>query len=347
MYLTGLSFTRFIAAIGIVFFHFGNNVPLFKMNLISNFVKYANLGVSYFFLLSGFIMVIAYQKSNFLNSEERKKYWYNRFIRIYPAYFVALFLFIVIGIKFNNLYLSISTLIANLLLLQAWFLELSLSLNFTGWSLSVEMVFYLLFPFLYIRIKKLSNSYLLLLLGFIWLLNSCVHILLLHFENVFSHYFVFYNPLLHLSTFVFGICLGFIYLRNMLPDFLLSKICLSMVLLIVFFLIGSNSFILNYSHNGFLIPLFSVVIVVLANSKNNIINNKFANYLGHISFGIYIYQLPVKTIYIYLFNIDNLNSNTVFLGFIAFLICFSSFSFSFFENPINKFLKENFNKKDI
>ena len=83
-----LTFTRFIAAISIVIFHYAKDVPPFNFDVISFLFNQANLGVSYFFILSGFVMIIAYgQKKNisFLS------YMQKRFARIYPVTFLAAF----------------------------------------------------------------------------------------------------------------------------------------------------------------------------------------------------------------------------------------------------------------
>ncbi|MDW5290748.1 hypothetical protein [Formosa sp. PL04] len=60
MRLEQITFTRFLAAISIVIFHHGKNIFPFNQEGVSFIIKQANIGVSYFFILSGFVMVIAY-----------------------------------------------------------------------------------------------------------------------------------------------------------------------------------------------------------------------------------------------------------------------------------------------
>lgn len=43
-----LTFTRFIAALSIVVYHFGDIYPPFNSSILAPIVKNANLGVSYF-----------------------------------------------------------------------------------------------------------------------------------------------------------------------------------------------------------------------------------------------------------------------------------------------------------
>ena len=143
MRIEQLNFTRFIAAISIVIYHYGKEVSIFYNDYTSFIFRQANVGVSYFFILSGFIMIIAYgtrEKINFL------KYLNNRFARIYPVYLLAILL--ILGIKlFKNI--DKIDLILNLSMLQSWIHNKALTLNYPGWSLSVELFFYLTFPLLF------------------------------------------------------------------------------------------------------------------------------------------------------------------------------------------------------
>src|SRR6187402_655450 len=91
MNIPQLTFTRFIAAICIVILHFGMLVYPFSEPYIFPFVRHLDSLVSYFFVLSGFILVIA-NSSATKNAQtlDKKKFWINRFARIYPVYLVAL-----------------------------------------------------------------------------------------------------------------------------------------------------------------------------------------------------------------------------------------------------------------
>jgi peptidoglycan/LPS O-acetylase OafA/YrhL len=60
--ITQITFTRFVAALAIVISHFNKDVFLYKIPYLSEVFLRANVGVSYFFILSGFIMIIAYHK---------------------------------------------------------------------------------------------------------------------------------------------------------------------------------------------------------------------------------------------------------------------------------------------
>lgn len=97
-----LTFTRFIAAILIVILHFGG-IFKGKISFIDDIWEHFNLGVSYFYVLSGFVMIVAYKNLEKINS---KKYYINRLARIYPLHILSMLLvifFILLEIINNNI----------------------------------------------------------------------------------------------------------------------------------------------------------------------------------------------------------------------------------------------------
>ena len=142
MRLDQLTFTRFLAAIAIVAYHFARETVLFTHESIDFIFKHAYLGVSYFFVLSGFVMVISYQnrgKTSFFH------YLKNRIARIVPLYLFALIACMLIDKTLGYDKLDI---IYTFTLFQSWIPGKGLVINFTAWSLSVEFFFYAMFPFL-------------------------------------------------------------------------------------------------------------------------------------------------------------------------------------------------------
>ena len=139
-------------------------------HLIVAFVSFifvrANAFVSYFFILSGFIMIIAYGSKN---SISLFNFFKNRFARIYPIYLLALMLLLLFNVRYNSP-INYSDLILNLFVIQAWIPGKAASFNPPGWALSIEIFFYLVFPFLFNFIYR-KNKYKLLIYPvlFIWM----------------------------------------------------------------------------------------------------------------------------------------------------------------------------------
>jgi peptidoglycan/LPS O-acetylase OafA/YrhL len=136
MRIEQLTFTRFVAAISIVVYHFGMVLFPFRTDAFSFLFRQANLGVSYFFILSGFVMIIAYGGNG--NSHiDRKKYYLSRIARIYPVYFIALFLLFVYYIVRSKPVDAVGYAM-NLFVIQSWFPPYPLTGNGPGWSLAIE-----------------------------------------------------------------------------------------------------------------------------------------------------------------------------------------------------------------
>ncbi|WP_157366708.1 acyltransferase family protein [Aquimarina agarilytica] len=116
-----LTFTRFIAAFSIIIYHFGTNIFPFNHFLISAFFKQADSAVSYFFFLSGFILVIAYSNKTKINLVE---FYKNRIARIYPIYFLSTVFFILVSNR------NIKLIILNSLMIQSWIPLKAILFNF-------------------------------------------------------------------------------------------------------------------------------------------------------------------------------------------------------------------------
>ncbi len=335
-----VTFTRFLASIAIVIYHFGLKIYPFNTTFLFILFKISNVGVSYFFILSGFVMVVAYSKKSEILFFDFIK---NRVARIYPAYLIATIALVIINLFFHYK-INEKNLFLNIFCLQAWIPARTLSFNAPAWSVSVEFFFYAVFPFLYNFIyskKKLRTIAGPILL--FWIFSQ----IFLHFFTASSFYhsfpsrshsFIFYFPIMHLNEFLIGNLCGLFFLTKA------SKYVGNFDLLItlLFFLIIvalTTSIPLNF-HNGLLAILF-VPLIVLLSLNNGAITKTFKLkpfvFLGEISFGIYILQNPIffwmKNLYAYM---DFKNINMQFYMSTAMLIITSAVTFEFIEAPVRK-----------
>ena len=218
-----LTFTRFIAAFLLFVYHFGE---------IKN-GEHLNLGVSYFYVLSGFVMILAYGKKKHISPKE---YYINRLARIYPLHIMTLLLAIAANIfKYIN-YLEyvkfdIPSMLINAFLIHAWIPQTSLSYNVPSWSISVEMFFYLLFPFIFNSvIKKWKLKYIAIFTLSFWLISQ-IGMNIFYFSeyyggyNSLDRYFLKFNPFLHLNSFLVGILFGLIFQNIQLFNFKKLSCC--------------------------------------------------------------------------------------------------------------------------
>ncbi len=109
------------------------------------------LGVSLFFVLSGFLLTVRYAPEGVLRGD-RRRFWLERVARLAPTYALSLLFAAVLFARDARVgALSggrvTATVISALTGQQAWRPETACQWNCPAWSLSVEMWFYLAFPF--------------------------------------------------------------------------------------------------------------------------------------------------------------------------------------------------------
>ncbi|MGH8385900.1 MAG: acyltransferase family protein [Pseudomonas sp.] len=121
------------------------------------FFRHAEVFVSFFFVLSGFVLTHAYGSAVQFNF---RRFFITRTFRLLPLHLVMLAVFILLecgkyiavqkGMAFNNVpfteKFSPAEILPNALLLQSWtHLTNPLSFNFPSWSISIEYYTYMIF----------------------------------------------------------------------------------------------------------------------------------------------------------------------------------------------------------
>ncbi|WP_035357046.1 acyltransferase family protein [Edaphobacter aggregans] len=241
--LAGLTTLRFFAALHVILFHL-------KVEGIlpggpwwyQNFAGIGYIGVNFFFVLSGFILVYTYAATDIAP----RRFWQARFARIYPAYVFSLaatapfFLFAVrhLNLPFfawSERHLVLGA-ILTVALLQAWVPQGALTWNLVCWSLSVESFFYSLFPFLLRWTKAFSRRRILSSIAVFSLasLAFSVGYILVHPDGVdkinstevtlFWKNVLSFNPLVRLPEFIVGLLAGRLFLSSRRNQ-LLGSIC--------------------------------------------------------------------------------------------------------------------------
>jgi peptidoglycan/LPS O-acetylase OafA/YrhL len=336
--ISQITFTRFLAALAIVIFHYGEGAFVYKIKYISEIFAKANIGVSYFFILSGFIMIVAYHSKEKINYID---FYRNRVARIYPLYVIGLILYLFTRSQETAFF----PIIAYLSGVQSWLPGKALILNFPGWSISVEFFFYLIFPFLYNYIY--SKNY-----KFIWITAVLIWIATQVFCNYFmfsglyegrfskSHDFISYFPLLHINEFLIGNLAGIFFVKNF------KQKNYDWAIFLVFSLIlFSLLFVPLYYHDG-LMAVFFVPLIVLISLNNGfltrIMSIKPLEYMGEISYAIYIVHIPVLFILrSFLWDYFRIyDRSIIFWIYIPVLIIISGIFYQLIEKPCRDYLKK-------
>jgi peptidoglycan/LPS O-acetylase OafA/YrhL len=338
MKISQITFTRFLAALAIVISHFNKDMFVYKTDYIADIFLKANVGVSYFFILSGFIMIVAYHKKEKIAYFE---YYKNRFARIYPLYVLGLLLYL--ATRYSNF--SIDHLFLYLFALQSWIPGKAMILNFPGWSISVEFLFYLIFPLLYNHFYSKKNKS-------IWVAGIVLWIITQIFSHLYfasssykgphteSHEFLYYFPLMHVSEFLVGNLAGLFFVKNFkqknydIPVILIfAAIMLALIFVPLFY------------HNGLMALLF-IPLIILISRNNGLVTKLFSlkplEYLGEASYAVYITHIPILYILREVLKSQKyqLDINIMFWIYLIVLILTSMFFYQFIEKPLRDYLKK-------
>jgi len=151
--MPALTGARFYAAVLVFLNHVGFLPGCAAWRSIPGF-GLGGLGVTFFFVLSGFILAYNYQPvfQSTVSFPAYRLFLWDRFSKIYPTYFVTLLLAIPVSILSPTLPLDWVAVPVQVGLMQCW-VPFSLPpyfayLNSVGWSISCEAFFYVLTPFL-------------------------------------------------------------------------------------------------------------------------------------------------------------------------------------------------------
>lgn len=208
-YIPALTGVRALAAylVFISHFHyiFDENLPHFVQRFFQEF----HIGVTIFFVLSGFLIAFRYYNNFSLTSDWFKQYLKNRVARIYPMYFLlTIGAFISYYITKDNSILNgfnhpVGLFLMNITFVRGFFDDLKFTGIAQGWSLTVEECFYFSAPLMFFAAKKWGRFYLqpLVITGFGF-------VLVLMFRNVNWYGFFGNFTFMMLNTFL-GRCFEF------------------------------------------------------------------------------------------------------------------------------------------
>jgi peptidoglycan/LPS O-acetylase OafA/YrhL len=305
---------RFISALWVFLFHVRMRWPIDLPAPIANIISQGPLGMSIFFILSGFVLTYTYFNKE--PSQNYKSYTIKRFARIYPVYLVISILTLpflqiapipIDAIGWIHYLFTYSIVIAlNILLLQAWFPSLfNYWIDGGTWSLSVECFFYLLFPYILAVLKKLSIERLKLLLSILYVLAvlpGLVFVTPLVPKVTFAT--VYALPIYRLPEFTIGIVLAILFIKDCQKErdaFFPAtyKLIACVICLLVYLSIFANAFPQIYViHNFMAIPLLAAIVYYCASLNKGylyrMLSHRYLVFLGKISYSFYLVQsIPI------------------------------------------------------
>jgi len=349
-YIKGLDTLRAFAVIFVIIEHwwipFDINSPVILM-WIRGLIPDGGFGVDLFFVLSGYLISGILLSTRGQNNENKwhtiRNFVIRRSLRIFPVYYATLFILLLIGfpsIKENLAWLMTYT--SNILIYRT----LSFNSFSHSWSLSVEEQFYLVWPWLLIFINEKYLKFVFvgaIVLGItttiytmtalnnwagLMLMPSCMQAFGLGGLFAYSKG----KPLEHMFTKVVNLIVPFAFIIHFYFSFSSDH--------------GAPYSFLFLTINS-TISVWLIMKVVNNTSeftRKYVLENRFLNKIGQISYGIYLFHYVLTPIYekeIAKFFSANDPVGNLFVDWkynypirLILLYLIASLSFKYFEKPI-------------
>ncbi len=350
MYFHPLNFIRFILALGVVLFHYGILYYPFNSGPLNTLIVNSSFRVSFFFFISGFVMMLVYGKQTEVLAPVT--FYKKRLTRILPMYWLAFIITLLLVVTVLGAGPKGLVIIIHFFGLQSLYPGFVLDLNYPSWSISVELIFYAVFPFLLRWINSIRMSGALTFTFILWMLQTIQHIYFVdHLWNGTKamEEFISDFPLWHLVTFICGMASGKIVLRN----YTLIRVqqwapfgFLASLALFGYIIFVPNP-ILKYVHNGLLCPLFAALIISLFYDRSAIhrfLSQPAISRLGDLSYSLFIFQYPVWIICKKIASEDLTGRSTFFFIYLFALISFAWLVNRFVERPLLVYFRRDKSK---
>jgi peptidoglycan/LPS O-acetylase OafA/YrhL len=307
--LDSLTSLRFFAAAAIVALHTSQS---FGMYDIANYFP-ASQAVSFFFVLSGFILSYAYHSLD--SNQKIKRFYIARLARVWPLHAATTLTWIAMlaywnpeGILYQD---GLQKLVANIFLLQAWvpLQDWQTSLNGVSWSISVELFFYATFPLILVLFRK-HWHWLIIVSSFatIAIIASCY--LTSSSSAIQPTNLLYFFPAARLLEFVAGVCAFHFadYLRKHSPDFTTTQwtmLEVAVVITAALTMLMTRSFgiaavlgphVATYIKISGAFPAFAALIIIFSfgnGAVSKLLTFKPLVFLGEASFALYLCHYPV------------------------------------------------------
>ncbi len=355
--LPALTSVRFFAAFHILLFHLWAEKGI--MHAPEWFQRFASTGyvaVTFFFVLSGFILVYTYGGRKL----DLRRFWRARLARLYPVYLLSLlmtgpfFLYATLKINFPDFAWFRNHLSASLLLVlamfQAWVPQAALGWNGVGWAVSVEIFFYLSFPVLLGRFSRISNRALAMLCVASWAMALALadtYMLLApdYFEADPNQYAFWlnalkFNPLVRLPEFLIGLACGLWFLRGGHNPKAASPLVLGGTALALLTTAISPLIPYPVMHTGLYAPAFAAIICGLAlrPSWTSLLEFRWLVLLGESSYALFLLHAMIIGMFLFLGTMYGARPLWL-VGGVVMAIAVALFVFRFVEEPARRWLR--------
>ncbi|WP_046245998.1 acyltransferase family protein [Hymenobacter terrenus] len=344
----GLDVLRCCAALAVVVYHSTLNFKAFLPKALTELLHNLPIGVDFFFLISGFLItyLLLAEKDN-TGSISLRRFYIRRSLRIFPLYYAIIALAWVLHHHSNpevNFY-SFLYFAGNF-----WMVDHSWTVATLNplWSLCIEEQFYLLIPLLILliptrRLPWLFGGIVVLSIAFRAYITITVQ---------YNWMIIYCHTLSRCDILALGGWLAWRHFNNpinlQLPRWTLFAALLYLTLLLAIIDMADFTSLTFAVFKKYLplLPLAFIFCMILFNNAEQATTapttmGKTVNYLGKISYGLYMYHCPI--IYVLDTHPHFFADNQILrlLMIIGLTICVAALSYELFEKQILR-LKRKF-----
>jgi len=300
--LKALTSIRFFAALYVALYHMVR--PFSRWGVFAGFFGAGYTAVSFFFLLSGFILTYSHASDSELGHHHPSRFWVARFARIYPVYLLSMIAALYLYSASLSKHIHVIAYVADLFMLQSWSIRMVTFFNVPAWSLSCEAFFYLVFPLAILRLRPASARRASVSFFLLWLLAMAVPLWMVclypakagawHETSLaagnFSIFRVRRLPLLALPEFLAGIPLAWMHLRFPLRRAQALAACILGIAGTLALLCYADHLPMAMLHNGLLLPFFALTVLGLSHDHlfTRILSIAPLVLLGEASYALYL-----------------------------------------------------------
>jgi len=342
IYLPGLNGIRAIAAIAVIISHIGLNLDLYQIPKAGGYAL-ASFGVTMFFALSGFLItyLLLSEKAK-TDTISIRKFYFRRILRIWPLYyFYLLVVLIFVGYNINSYSWMYFFLLPNVPFALEASAVFAATLPYLAhyWSVGVEEQFYAFWPWV---IRKSKNVFVVLI---VFAVSFFLFKLFLTFIGAPKFFITFFHYTRFGCLAMGGIAAYLLFNRNEILLKITKHKFAEIIAWGIVVLIAIDKFHLFSIIDHEIVTIATLIIIInqVYNSKKLIsLENKIFDYLGKISYGLYIYNpLIIYLVSIPLRKIIRgdtlLNVVLIYTITIVMVIMVSHLSYFYFEKLFLKF----------
>lgn len=341
--LTGI---RFLAAFIVFFGHLIGHSYIFVHSL-------GPVSVQLFFVLSGFVIYLSYREKIFFREISFANFMLLRVFRLYPIFLITICFSTIFIIFTGNINSLLKHFLIDVTLTRSWWGSLYIAftpINGPSWSVSTEIMFYIICFYLLMCLSKKWLIYSFLFFYIVWFfvlftINGKV-------SNEQYQWLYYINPYFRFCDFWAGCICAIIFLKysDCISKLLAHNIFIASLLEIISItlLFGSQYFLPMYKYYWviFFLTIFCGLTLIIFAFNVGMLSKLFSTWwmvlLGESSYSLYLIHVPVFDILNFTFNMHRISSVIEKIILIACPILLSVIFYKYIEVSFNRYLRKKF-----